>query len=225
MSVLGNLILILVTAGVTYFAVTSMGFGGPTGPVTLGPDIAKYIDTKLAAPSGGGATAELAKIAARLTEMEGKLTEMEKIRSNYEQLAGKSELIESAIGDQRRRKEELMQQARSAEMAQLRNDIATVCAGVTIKRVDSSPGKGTNPDAAKFRQNIGVGAGQRPGVGNQPPAWMQNMRQGQGGGRRRGGGGGGGGAGAGTGDAAPGGAPAAPAPAPAPAGATGGQNP
>lgn len=201
MSVLGTIIIILVTAGATYFGIDQFG-GQNSGPLLMSPEVKTYIDAKL---TGGISNSgqELQKIMGRVVEMEAKLLEMEKVRASYEQLAGKSELIESAIGDQRKRKEDIMAAARIAEMAQIRNDIATVCAGVTIKRVQSSAGKGASAEAQAFRNNIGGGkatAPARPGGGQQAPG-MQNYRGGggaAGGGRRRGGGGAG---------EAPGGAP------------------
>ena len=191
MSVLGTIIIIVVTAGATYFGMGQFG-GQITGPVQMSPEVKTYIDSKLGATTGATSGDELQKIVGRVTEMEAKLTEMEKVRASYEQLAGKSELIESAIGDQRKRKEDVMQAARMAEMSQLRNDIATACAGVTIKRVQSGGGGKGSSEAAAFRNNIGGGGGGgRPGAGR-PGAGQAGQQKGggAGGGRRRGGGGG-----------------------------------
>ncbi len=197
MSVLGTIIIAAITAGLTYFGTTQFT-NQMSGPVQMSPEIKTYVDAKLTGTAGNSGQ-ELQKIVGRVAEMEAKLTEMEKVRASYEQLAGKSELIESAIGEQRKRKEDVMAAARMAELSQLRNDIATVCAGVTIKRVqsNSATGKSGSAEAAAFRNNIGVGRGAgRPGAsgGQQQgqPAWMQQQGKGGGGrGGRRGGGGGG----------------------------------
>ncbi len=194
MSVLGTIIIILVTAGATYFGMGQFG-SQIIGPVQISPEVKTYIDSKLGAPPGGTTGEELVKIVGRVTEMEAKLAEMEKVRASYEQLAGKSELIETAIGDQRKRKEDVMQAARMAEMSQLRNDIATVCAGVTIKRVQSGGGNKSSSEAQAYRNNIGGGAAGRPGAGRPGAGGQPGMGQqqgkggGAGGGRRRGGGG------------------------------------
>jgi hypothetical protein len=185
MSVLGTVILMLLTAGLTYFGTSFLG-GGAMGAVQLSPEIQKYLDSKLA--GSPNAEQELQKLVARITEMETKLVEVEKVRASHEQLAGKSEAIETVIGEQRRRKEEAMANARAAELAQLRNDIATACAGVTIKRVQSNStgASGSPADAEAYRRNLGIDG--NPGQGGQGGRGM-----GRGGRGGRGGGGGGGG--------------------------------
>lgn len=202
MSVLGTLILLVITAGLTYFGTSQLGGGsGGFGPAQLSPDVQKYIDARLA--GGQSADQELQRLTTRLTEMETKLVEMEKVKASNEQLAGKSEIIESAINEQRRRRDDALAAARTTEMAQLRNEIAQVCAGVSIKRVQSGamPIGGRGGDAETYRRNLGIetqkGRRQQMGGGG-------GGGQGQGGGgnrrgMRRGGGGGGGNSGSGAG--------------------------
>lgn len=225
MSSLGTFILVAITATVTYFTVTSFGVGGQSGPLTLSPEVQRYVDAKLNGASSATAGQELPKLSARIAEMEKKLIEIEKTKASYDQLANKNELIESAIGEQRRRRDDAMAAARLSEMSQLRNDIATLCAGVTIKRVQGGS-KGSSSEAQTFRNNIGAGGGggargggAGAGDGGQMPNWLQNLKN------RRGGGGGG----ARGGNTNPSAQPSAPAgtqpSAPATGGSPGGQSP
>ena len=145
MSGLGTIIIISVTVGVTYFGMGQFGLGKSSGPVPMTPEVKTYVDSKIGITSGNAAQ-ELQKILSRVAEMETKIIEMDKIRANYEQLPEKSELIESAIGEQRKSKEDILVATRTAELAQLRNDIATLCAGVTVKRGTPLPGaRSSNP--------------------------------------------------------------------------------
>jgi hypothetical protein len=134
---------VVLTAGLTYLLATH--FGGRRGSLEtsqLSPDVQKYIDAKLG--SGQTPEEEVQTLLARVTEMEKKLVEVERVRASHERLAVKSEAIETAINEQRRSRDDALQAARTAELTALRNEIATACAGVAIKRV---PGRdrGTVP--------------------------------------------------------------------------------
>jgi TolA-binding protein len=179
MSVIGTIVLLLVTAGATFYGTIQLHGGGP---VQFSPEVQQYVDSKLS--GANNVDQELTKLAARVAEMEGKLAESERVRAQYEQLQNKSETIESMISEQRRRREEVLDVARTAELVKLRTEIATACAGVTIKRSQAPTESESNSNSAdSYRRNLGIETNQQ--------------RRGY---RGRGGGGGGAGAGSGNGN-------------------------
>lgn len=137
MGAIGTIIVIVLSAGATYYLTAQSG----RGPVSLTPDVQRYVDARLSGSSS--AEQELQGLTTRLAQIEAKVAEIEKIKASHEKLAGKSEVIEAAISDQRRRKEEVVASARTNELARLRNEIATACAGVTIR--SAAPVRGAPP--------------------------------------------------------------------------------
>ncbi len=190
---LGILVIVTLTAGGTFFATSNMQTAS-NGPVLLTPEVKSYIDSKFAT-GFGSQVQDSQKVTARIAEMETKISEIERIKANYENLPARAESVESAIVEQRRKRDENIALIRQNEINNLRNEIATMCAGVTIKRVqDGGTGNAGNPSS--YQQNIGLGGG-RGGAAKNPA--LRRMRQGGGAGagaaggggdgRRRGGGG------------------------------------
>lgn len=134
MSGMGTIIAIVITAGVTYFATSSMG--GPVGsctPVTLSNEVKAYIDNK-ASRSGGDVAQEIAKLMSRVAEMEKRVGDVDKVNAAYESLQKKNSIIEMAIGEQAKKQDLLLTAVRQQELTSLRNQMASVCAGVVVKR-------------------------------------------------------------------------------------------
>ncbi len=189
---LGIIVIVAVTAGGTFYATTGM-HQAASGPLTLTPEVKSYIDSKFAT-GFGSQVQDSQKVTARIAEMEAKIAEIERIKANYESLPARSESLESALVEQRRKRDENIAMIRQNEINNLRNEIATMCAGVTIKKVQDG-GTGNAGNASSYQQNLGIGGG-KGGKGANPA--LRRFRQGGGGagagagggvGRRRGGGG------------------------------------
>lgn len=134
MSGMGTIIAIVITAGVTYFATSSMGGPAATcGPVTLSNEVKAYIDSKPVRGGGDGGP-ELAKLMSRVAEMEKKLGDVDKVNAAYDSVQKKSTIIEAAIEEQAKKQDLLLGAVRQQELTNLRNQMASICAGVVVKR-------------------------------------------------------------------------------------------
>lgn len=191
---LGIIVIITLTAGGTFYATSGMQQAAH-GALTLTPEVKSYIDSKFAT-GFGSQVQDAQKVASRIAEMEAKITEIEQIKANFENLPARSEAVESAVIEQRRKREENLAMLRQNEINNLRNEIATMCAGVTVKKVSDGGGSSSAGASSSFQNNTNLGGGSSRGTGQ----GMKRLRQGGGGqgagsgggggGRRRGGGGG-----------------------------------
>lgn len=192
---LGIIIIVTLTAGGTFYAATGMQQAGQ-GALTLTPEVKSYIDSKFAT-GFGSQVQDAQKVASRIAEMEAKITEIEQIKANFENLPPRSEAVESAVIEQRRKRDETLAMLRQNEINNLRNEIATMCAGVTIKKVGDGGSMPSASSSSSFQNNTNLGgrsnrsSGQGQGLKRlRQGGGGQGAGAGGGGGRRRGGGGG-----------------------------------
>jgi hypothetical protein len=154
------ILLVLLVSGATFLVMQFVpsGKGGACTPLPLSNEVKTYIDSKMVSPAGTESSlAELSKMMSRVTAFETKLVEFEKFREMQAQLDEKRKTLSEALQDKRRDQNEVLAKVRNAELSRLRNDMATMCAGVSVKpgvmrnriKKDSPPEKGSADDATK----------------------------------------------------------------------------
>ena len=137
MNSLAVLLVAVVSSGLTYLGLAQAGLIVTHGPQTITPEIKAYIDSQLKEPKAGAGTDE-AKLMGRVADIEKKLGDFEKAQLSAETLAKKSEAIESAILEQRKKQQDLIAGARDREVVLLGQQMATVCAGVRVQKDKSA---------------------------------------------------------------------------------------
>lgn len=189
------LLVLLVVCAAVYMGIQYFPSGGPQicAPVPLSPEVKAYIDQKMAAGGGSAQCGDIPAVLARVNDIEAKMGSLDKYEELRAGLNENRDQVNLALAASRRTQGDALAQARNGELARLRNEMAMMCAGITVR--SSSPGGSPGAGPA-----LAPGGGPRRGRGT-PGGGARGAGPGGGSGPRRGGGAQGG---------APGGAPQLP---------------
>lgn len=160
--------------------------GGPKvcAPIPLSPEVKAYIDKQLAANAGNAQCGDIPAVVSRISDLEVKLGSFSKFEDMRKGLGEKREALNIASQDVKQTQNEILGRMRNAELGRLRNEMAMMCAGISVRSGGATPAPGGQG---------GQGQGPRRGGGRGGRGGPGGAGQGPGG---RGGGGGGAGGGA-----------------------------
>ena len=161
------LLIILVICAAIFMAIQYI----PTGPkvcapVPLSAEVKSYIDAKLAASADNAANANVPAVLARVTDLEAKMGTLDRyaeLRAGLDQ--SRQALSETSLNT-RQAQVDVLTIMRNAELSRLRNDLAMMCAGITVR---PNQGAGAAP--------AGVGQGNRALPPRNPPGDNPNGGQ------------------------------------------------
>jgi len=155
------LLVILIVCGAAYMALQYFP-GGKTpqlcSPVPLSPEVKAYIDQKLAAAPANAQCGDIPTVISRVKDLEGKLVSLEKFRELRENLEAKRENLESVSQEARRQQTDILTQLRNAELGRLRNEMAMMCSGISIRSSSPAPAAANRVGKAQGGQKRGKGA-------------------------------------------------------------------
>jgi hypothetical protein len=166
------LLVLLVVCAAVYMGIQYFPSGGPNlcAPVPLSPEVKAYIDQKMAAGGNNAQCGDIPAVLARVTDVEAKMSSLDKFEELRAGLAQQSGQVNMAIAATRRAQGDALSQARSSELGRLRNEMATMCAGITVRSAAPGANPGLAPNGQGRRRGpspgpggVGRGTGPAPG--------------------------------------------------------------
>lgn len=139
-------LLSVLICGTLYLAVQYLPFGRQQmcGPVPLSPEVKAYIDRKLEANASNAQCGDIPAMVSRVNDLESKLGALEQFREERRELEAKRTRAEMAAQNQRQQQTDMLARLRNAELSRLRNDVAMMCAGITVRNGGQQK-QGTGP--------------------------------------------------------------------------------
>lgn len=171
------LLVVLVVCAAVYMGIQYFPSGGPKmcAPVPLSPEVKAYIDQKMAAGGSNAQCGDIPAVLARVNDIEAKMGSLDKFEQLRMGLSENRDQVSAALAASRRTQGDAFAQARNDELSRLRNEMAMMCAGVTVRssapggNPGNTPGLAPGPDGQRRGRGApgagGAGRGAGPGPG------------------------------------------------------------
>ena len=129
------LLVILVICSAVYMGIQYFPGAGPAqcAPVPLSPEVKAYIDKQLAANAGNAQCGDIPAVLSRVTEMETKMVALNKFEEMRNDLTARRDQTAQISQATRQTQTDILTNLRNGEMSRLRNEMAMMCAGVSVR--------------------------------------------------------------------------------------------
>jgi DNA-binding XRE family transcriptional regulator len=162
------LLVILLICAAVYMGIQYLpsGRAKQCAPVPLSPEVKAYIDKQLAAHAGNAQCGDIPAVLSRVTEMETKMAAINKFEQMRNDFNARREQTAQVVQATRQTQTDILTNLRNAELARLRNEMAMMCAGVTVRSGGGAGALGAQPGGgARLKGgngNVAPGAGAVP---------------------------------------------------------------